>query len=70
MESWRIKMWHIVVLTLMMSVVACSEKISEYRLPKNFKPINYRLNITTHLDDEFIFEGVVEIKVSTSDGLT
>lgn len=67
MESWSIKMWHIFVLTLLMRVAARSEKISEYRLPTNFKPTNYRLNIITHLDDKFIFEGVVNIKVSAFD---
>lgn len=67
MDSKGLNMWFIIVLTLLMSVVARSEEIPGYRLPTNFKPISYRLDITTHLDDKFIFEGVVDIKVSALD---
>lgn len=65
-----LNMWFVIVLTFLMCVVARSEEIAEYRLPTNFKPISYRLDITTHLDDRFIFEGVVNIKVSATDRLT
>lgn len=67
LDSKGLNMWFIIVLTFLMSVVARSEEIAGYRLPTNFKPINYRLDITTHLDDKFIFEGVVDIKVNVTD---
>lgn len=43
--------------------VARSQEVPEYRLPTTFKPVSYRLDVTTHLEDEFTFEGVVNIKV-------
>jgi len=53
----------IIALSLMGSVVN-SKETSEFKLPTNFKPVSYRLDVTTHLDDKFMFEGVVDIKVS------
>jgi aminopeptidase N len=43
---------------------ARSQEVPEYRLPTTFKPISYRLDVTTHLENKFTFEGVVDIKVS------
>lgn len=54
----------IVGLSLLWAVVGAQQNVSEFRLPTNFKPISYRLDVTTHLDDRFVFEGVVDIKVS------
>lgn len=59
------KMRFIVGLSLLLWAVAgAQQNVSEFRLPTNFKPISYRLDVTTHLDDRFVFEGVVDIKVS------
>lgn len=63
MEFGILKMRYIIALSLI-GAVAHSEEISEFRLPTNFKPISYRLDITTHLEDKFTFEGIVDIKVS------
>jgi len=57
------KMISIIALFLMGSVEN-SKDINEIKLPTNFKPISYRLNVTTHLEDKFMFEGVVDIQVS------
>jgi len=62
MEFVVFKMF-IIALSLMGSVVN-SKETSEFKLPTNFKPVSYRLDVTTHLDDKFMFEGVVDIKVS------
>lgn len=59
---WDFTMRFIVVLSLIMGF-AHSQEISEFRLPKTFKPVSYRLDINTHLD-KFTFDGVVDIKVS------
>lgn len=56
----------IVALSLMGSVVNSKES-SEFKLPTNFKPVSYRLDVTTYLDDKFMFEGVVDIQVSLQD---
>lgn len=63
MEFGTFKMRYIIALSLI-GAFAHSEDISEFRLPTNFKPISYRLDVTTHLEDKFIFEGIVDIKVS------
>lgn len=63
MEFVGFKMIFIVVLFLMRSVVDSKES-SEFKLPTNFNPVSYRLDVTTYLDDQFIFEGVVDIQVS------
>lgn len=60
------KMWYIIALSLLTGEVARSQEVTSHRLPGNFKPATYRLDITTHLDDKFVFEGVVDIKVSTT----
>ncbi|XP_003240500.1 aminopeptidase N isoform X1 [Acyrthosiphon pisum] len=57
------KMIFIIALSLMGSVVN-SEETSDFKLPTNFKPVNYELNVTTHLDDKFMFEGVVCIRMT------
>ncbi|VVC39573.1 Hypothetical protein CINCED_3A003208 [Cinara cedri] len=61
-----IKMRFIISLTLLWAVVCSALNSSEFRLPDNFKPISYRLDVTTHLDDKFVFEGVVDIKIICS----
>uniref|UniRef100_A0A2S2QD74 Aminopeptidase N n=1 Tax=Sipha flava TaxID=143950 RepID=A0A2S2QD74_9HEMI len=43
---------------------ARSQEVPEYRLPTTFKPISYRLDVTTHLENKFTFEGVVDIKIT------
>ena len=58
------KMIFIVALSLMGSVVNSEETI-DFKLPTNFKPVSYELNVVTHLEDKFMFEGVVCIRVST-----
>eukprot|EP00102_Acyrthosiphon_pisum_P026390 XP_016663600.1 PREDICTED: uncharacterized protein LOC107884954 [Acyrthosiphon pisum] len=55
------KMIFIIALSLMRSVVN-SEETSDFKLPTNFKPVSYELNVTTHLEDKFMFEGVVCIR--------
>jgi len=57
------KMWCIIAVSFLMIVVNSSQENSEFRLPTNFKPISYQLDVTTHLDDKFTFDGVVDIKV-------
>lgn len=59
------KMWSIIAISSLIIGVISSQENSEFRLPTNFKPISYRLDVTTHLDDKFTFEGVVDIKVCT-----
>ncbi|XP_026808314.1 aminopeptidase N-like [Rhopalosiphum maidis] len=56
------KMISIIALFLMGSVEN-SKDINELKLPTNFKPLSYRLNVTTHLEDKFMFEGVVDIQI-------
>lgn len=58
------KMFFIIALSLMGSVVN-SKETSEFKLPTNFKPVSYELHLVTHLEDKFMFEGVVVIRVST-----
>lgn len=48
-----------------MGSVVISQETSEFKLPTNFKPVSYRLDVTTHLEDKFMFEGIVDIQVST-----
>ncbi|XP_022171836.1 aminopeptidase N-like [Myzus persicae] len=57
------KMIFIIALSLMGSVVNSKES-SEFKLPTNFKPVNYRLDVTTYLEDKFMFEGMVDIRMS------
>lgn len=52
------------VFLILGAVFARSQEVPEYRLPTTFKPISYRLDVTTHLENKFTFEGVVGIKVS------
>nr|BAH72588.1 ACYPI001900 [Acyrthosiphon pisum] len=56
------KIIFIIALSLMGSVVN-SEETSDFRLPTNFKPVSYELNVVTHLEDKFMFEGVVCIRM-------
>lgn len=56
------KMIYIITLFLLGSIVNSKDIL---KLPTNFKPISYRLNVTTHLEYQFMFEGVVDIQVST-----
>jgi len=63
MEFVDFKIMFIIALSLM-GLVVNSKETSEFKLPTNFKPVSYRLDVTTHLDDQFMFEGVVDIKVS------
>ncbi|XP_001944764.2 aminopeptidase N [Acyrthosiphon pisum] len=63
MEFVGFKMIFIVALFLMGSVVNSKES-SEFKLPTNFKPVSYRLDVTTYLDDKFMFEGVVDIQMT------
>lgn len=65
MDFEVVKMRFIVALSLVAAAVVHSQKTTEFRLPTNFKPISYRLDVTTHLEDKFVFEGVVDIKVSS-----
>jgi len=64
MEFAGFKMIFIIALSLMGSVVN-SKKVSEFKLPTNFNPVNYQLNINTELEDKFLFAGKVGIHVST-----
>jgi len=64
MEFVGFKMLLILTLSLMGSVVNSKES-SDYKLPTNFNPVSYRLDVTTYLDDKFMFEGVVDIQVSS-----
>lgn len=48
------------------SVVVNSKESSEFKLPTNFKPTSYQLDVTTYLEDKFLFEGEVAINVSTN----
>lgn len=48
-----------------MGSAAISKETSEFKLPTNFNPVSYELNVVTHLEDKFMFEGVVGIRVST-----
>eukprot|EP00102_Acyrthosiphon_pisum_P019671 XP_016656881.1 PREDICTED: aminopeptidase N isoform X2 [Acyrthosiphon pisum] len=57
------KLIFIIALSLMGSVVN-SEETSDFKLPTNFKPISYELNVTTYLEDKFVFEGVVGIRMT------
>ncbi|XP_008179639.1 aminopeptidase 1-like [Acyrthosiphon pisum] len=57
------KMIFIVALSLMGSVVNSEETI-DFKLPTNFKPVSYELNVVTHLEDKFMFEGVVCIRMT------
>lgn len=66
MEFVGFKMLFVIALSLMGSVVH-SKDSSEFKLPTNFKPVSYRLDVTTYLDDKFMFEGVVDIQVSYFD---
>jgi len=63
MEFGAFRMRYIIALTLLIGAVVRPENISEFRLPSTFKPVSYRLDVTTHLEDKFTFEGVVDIKV-------
>lgn len=65
MEIGVVKMRFIVVMSLIGATVVHSQQTTEFRLPTNLKPVSYQLNVTTHLEDKFIFEGVVDIKVSS-----
>ncbi|XP_008182457.2 aminopeptidase N [Acyrthosiphon pisum] len=60
MEFMSFKMIFIIALSLMGSVVN-SKETSDYKLPTNFKPVSYELYVVTHLEDKFMFEGVVSI---------
>ncbi|XP_029344595.1 aminopeptidase 1 isoform X2 [Acyrthosiphon pisum] len=57
------KMIFIIALSLMRSFVN-SEETSDFKLHTNFKPVSYELNVTTHLEDKFMFEGVVCIRMT------
>ncbi|XP_016663890.1 aminopeptidase N-like isoform X2 [Acyrthosiphon pisum] len=57
------KMIIIIALSLIGSVVN-SQETSEFKLPTNFKPVSYELNVVTHLEDKFMFEGVVCIRMT------
>ncbi|XP_025198945.1 aminopeptidase N-like [Melanaphis sacchari] len=57
------KMIYIIALSLM-GLVVNSKEISEFKLPTNFKPISYRLNVTTHLENKFMFEGLIDIQIT------
>lgn len=65
MEFKVIKMKFIATSLMMVAAIVHSKKMTEFRLPMNLKPVSYRLNVTTHLEDKFMFKGVVDIKVST-----
>ncbi|XP_029342693.1 aminopeptidase N isoform X2 [Acyrthosiphon pisum] len=56
------KIIFIIALSLMGSVK--SEETSEFKIPSNFKPVSYELNLVTHLEDKFMFEGVVGIRMT------
>jgi len=58
------KMIFIIALFLLGSVVN-SKETSEFKLPTNFNPFRYELYVDTYLEDEFMFDGVVGIRVST-----
>jgi len=47
-----------------MTAIVRPQEVSEYRLPADFKPVSYRLDVITHLEDKFTFDGVVDIKAS------
>jgi len=64
MELIGFKMIFIVALSLMGSVVN-SKETGVFKLPTNFNPFNYEMNVITHLEDKFMFEGLVKIQVST-----
>lgn len=63
MELVGFKMIFIIALSLMGSVVN-SKETYEFKLPTNFNPVSYQLNVITHLEDKFMFEGLVYIHVS------
>ncbi|XP_008186165.1 aminopeptidase N isoform X2 [Acyrthosiphon pisum] len=57
------KMIFIIALSLMGSVVN-SKETSEFKLPPNFNPTRYELDINTYLEDKFMFEGLATIFVT------
>lgn len=66
MEFGAFKMRLIVAALTLIGAFARAQNtaVSEFRLPTNFKPISYTLDVTTHLENKFAFEGIVGIRVS------
>ncbi|XP_050540509.1 aminopeptidase N-like [Daktulosphaira vitifoliae] len=50
---------------VLIAAVLSQEEADKFRLPNNMKPLSYRLDIITHLNEgNFRFEGAVEIKIT------
>lgn len=60
MEMIMFKISYIIGLSLIGTIV----QSDDIWLPNNIKPILYKINKTIHLENEFKFEGTVNIKVS------
>ncbi|XP_060868466.1 aminopeptidase N-like [Metopolophium dirhodum] len=57
------KMIFIIALSLLGPVVN-SKETSEFKLPTNFNPVSYELYVDTYLEDNFMFDGVVGIRMT------
>lgn len=65
-----VKKWLFVALSAVLtSEIVCSHdhpsfSVGQEKLPLNFKPVSYKLNLTTFIHGKHEFSGTVTIKVS------